>query len=203
MKKVRPGLYIGNQFDAFYFLTGKHRGVTHILSVVPLCPGHEFSTPLGPPRDNAILYKIAAELDTKRAEFDGAIVRKVIPVEDSHDENLLEHLEDALKFIDEGVNKGIVLVHCGGGISRSASVVIAYLMWKEKLSASEALASLRKCSPTVKPNSGFMKQLQVFESSGCVVRVHGKKEHKRRTKAMKTCRICNRVAPSEEFLICP
>ena len=42
-------------------------------------------------------------------------------------ENLLVHLPRVCDFIDQALaSGGIVLVHCFGGISRSASCVIAY-----------------------------------------------------------------------------
>ncbi|XP_024360951.1 uncharacterized protein [Physcomitrium patens] len=47
-----------------------------------------------------------------------------------------------------------------------AAVVTAYLMQKEHLSAAAALKSLRRISPGVHPNDGFMEQLAIFESMG-------------------------------------
>ncbi|XP_010489972.1 PREDICTED: dual specificity protein phosphatase 12-like [Camelina sativa] len=55
-----------------------------------------------------------------------------------------------------------VLVHCFAGQSRSASMVIAYLMRMEKLFGKEALASLRQCAQA-SSNPGFLKQLDLFE----------------------------------------
>ena len=59
-------------------------------------------------------------------------------------------------------NKGGVLVHCFAGVSRSVSIVIAYLMCKYKLSFEQALAFVRKMRPIANPNPFFQQQLRNF-----------------------------------------
>lgn len=48
------------------------------------------------------------------------------------------------------------------GKSRSATVVIAYLMHKYHISPVEGLEQLRLARPLCEPNEGFMKQLEVY-----------------------------------------
>ncbi|MEQ2168934.1 hypothetical protein GOODEAATRI_019769, partial [Goodea atripinnis] len=55
-----------------------------------------------------------------------------------------------------------VLVHCKMGVSRSASTVIAYAMKQQHWSLEEALAYVRDRRSIVKPNDGFLKQLQTY-----------------------------------------
>ena len=55
---------------------------------------------------------------------------------------------------------GTVLVHCAAGISRSASVVVAFLMWRQGLSYEAALARVRDKRPFVLPNRGFRLQVR-------------------------------------------
>jgi hypothetical protein len=45
--------------------------------------------------------------------------------------------------------------------------MIGYLMWKEKLTYAQALASVQQCRSVVEPNPGFALQLQEFERKGC------------------------------------
>jgi dual specificity phosphatase 12 len=87
----------------------------------------------------------------------------VIPVQDSEYEDLLIHLPNACLFIETALSRGgKVLVHCVMGISRSATVVCAYLMVFQRLSASAAIQYVRKRRPEIHPNYGFVKQLHAF-----------------------------------------
>jgi len=48
------------------------------------------------------------------------------------------------------------------GVSRSASTVIAYAMKQQRWSLDVALAYVRDRRSIIKPNDGFMKQLQTY-----------------------------------------
>ena len=52
------------------------------------------------------------------------------------------------------------------GKSRSATIVVAYLMHKFKIPPLEALNKLRKGRGVCEPNSGFWKQLDLYQSMG-------------------------------------
>jgi len=77
-------------------------------------------------------------------------------------------LERAFGFIDEGRAAGEgVLVFCTAGISRSAAVLVAYLMDKGK-GYDDALEAVRVARQWVKPNSGFERQLRaLWPSPSC------------------------------------
>lgn len=57
---------------------------------------------------------------------------------------------------------GVVLVHCNAGVSRSASVVIGFLMCQEKMSFDEAFSAVKAARPYIQPNPGFMNQLKKY-----------------------------------------
>jgi protein-tyrosine phosphatase len=74
------------------------------------------------------------------------------------------HLSTAVKFIEDcREDGGIVLVHCAAGVSRSATVVAAWLMVSKKMSHKEALSFLAARRKVICPNPGFVKQLELFE----------------------------------------
>lgn len=59
-----------------------------------------------------------------------------------------------------------MLVHCQAGISRSATIVIAYCMHKERLSFEAAMAVVSAARSKIWPNMGFKCQLEQFEKLG-------------------------------------
>ncbi len=69
----------------------------------------------------------------------------------------------ALEFIDKIREKGgRVLVFCTQGISRSATIVMAYLMWKKKWNYQQVLPYLRGMRSRINPNLGFCIQLRAW-----------------------------------------
>lgn len=59
---------------------------------------------------------------------------------------------------------GKVLVHCRGGISRSATVCLAYLMYSRALQLDDAFEYVRARRHVISPNANFMMQLVQFEA---------------------------------------
>jgi len=87
-----------------------------------------------------------------------------ISVIDSPSQNLIKYFDECFQFIDSARNSGnAILVHCMAGISRSATVVIAYLMSRKQLTFFEAAAIVKSGRKIISPNEGFTKQLLMFE----------------------------------------
>ncbi|KAL6478779.1 hypothetical protein MHYP_G00122120 [Metynnis hypsauchen] len=135
MNKVVDGLYLGNIRDSENRESLSQNGITHILSV------YNNAKPVL--EDMTYLCIHAA---------------------DASNQNLLQHFKECIRFIHEcRLNGGACLVHCLAGVSRSTTIVVAYLMtvtnygWEECLSAVKAVRSF------VGPNYGFQQQLQQFQ----------------------------------------
>lgn len=68
------------------------------------------------------------------------------------------------KIVDDAEKeKSKVLVHCVMGISRSAALCIAYMMYHEMMTFKDALAFLKSKRCIVEPNKGFREQLLAYE----------------------------------------
>jgi len=98
-----------------------------------------------------------------RPLFTSEFKYKVIPVSDSAQSKLCKYFDECTEFINEALQTGTVLVHCFGGVSRSPSVVIAYLMRYCNLNFSNALAYVKDKRSVVNPNSGFLNQLKNYQ----------------------------------------
>ncbi|EIM88591.1 phosphatases II [Stereum hirsutum FP-91666 SS1] len=88
-----------------------------------------------------------------------------IPVQDVEHADLLIWLPHACRFIDDALRSGgVILVHGVYGLSRSATVVAAYLMWSQHMGSAQALDSVRRAArEQIWPNAGFQEQLSIFE----------------------------------------
>jgi dual specificity phosphatase 12 len=139
-------LYIGGLYALYQTDLIRAAGITHVLSVIDYDP---------------LLQERFAHLKHFHVRAD-----------DHPNENLLQHFEAAVRYIDaalQDVNQseeegsgGGVFVHCAMGKSRSATLVVAYLMWKYQLDPVTALEQLCEGRPVCDPNPGFKEQLEVW-----------------------------------------
>ncbi|CAD8098242.1 unnamed protein product [Paramecium sonneborni] len=111
---------------------------------------------------------VATGLDISYRE--AGINHKVYHILDSETANIGRLFQDTNTQIIEGLKKGSVLVHCAAGVSRSASVVIAYLMKTKGLGFSEAFNFVKKKRSVIQPNYGFIKQLRNYEKEVKIVK---------------------------------
>jgi len=138
-------LFIGGLCALYQANIVKDAGVTYVLSVI------DFD-----------FYELTDSTNfLKSKDYD----HKVIQVDDDPNVDLLRHFQEMVEFIDRGLkNDGGVFVHCAMGKSRSATAVIAYLMWKYGVSVNEGLEQLCEGRPVCSPNPGFLEQLAVWHT---------------------------------------
>ncbi|RWS30419.1 dual specificity protein phosphatase 14-like protein [Leptotrombidium deliense] len=87
-----------------------------------------------------------------------------IPVDDTPNDTLIDHFDRIAQKIFEVGKKGQkTVVHCVAGMSRSATIVIAYLMKHYKMSLVDAFNLTLKKRSCIKPNTRFMKELMIYE----------------------------------------
>ena len=130
--EIQDGLFLGNSAASESPAWQTSHGITHILSVIP----HQL-----PPVPSNI-----EQLQVK--------------VRDSQMSLIAVHFDRAIEFIETALNSdGRVLVHCWRGVSRSATIVIAYIMRTRRLQYDAALALVKGRRSCVDPNPGFQTQL--------------------------------------------
>ena len=100
----------------------------------------------------------------KMVDFPNRFVYKHVPMTDLPNTDILSLLDECFSFIDDGRKSGgKVFVHCMAGVSRSASIVIAYIMRTKHMSFKSAFDFVKERRPCICPNDGFHKQLQLYE----------------------------------------
>ncbi|XP_073008505.1 dual specificity protein phosphatase PHS1-like isoform X2 [Typha latifolia] len=161
-------LYIGGALAARSMFTLQHLGINHILC---LCSN---------------------EIGQSDSQYPFLFDYRNFSVSDNDDEDISDLFEEASDFIDyvEYIG-GKVLVHCFEGKSRSATVVLAYLMLRKNFTLLEAWNTLKKVHRRAQPNDGFAKILLNLDK-----RLHGKAsmEWQHRRPTMKVCPICGKNA---------
>jgi len=87
-----------------------------------------------------------------------------IEIEDSPSVNITKYLQSTYEFIEDKLNNNTpILVHCMAGVSRSVTIIIAYLMKKYNLTYLGALNYVKSRRTVANPNRGFQEQLQNYE----------------------------------------
>ena len=83
-----------------------------------------------------------------------------------HNTDIVPDLYRLVKVIEDRVSQGKrVLVHCQCGVSRSASLIVAYGLYKNPgISVQEAYDAVKKRSKWIGPNMNLIMQLQEFRN---------------------------------------
>ena len=85
-------------------------------------------------------------------------------IDDDKDEKISQYFFEGHNIINKALaeNKNVI-VHCAAGISRSSSLVIAYLMIENRWLYEEAYNYVKSKRSIINPNIGFVKQLKALE----------------------------------------
>ncbi|XP_074861956.1 dual specificity protein phosphatase 10-like isoform X2 [Carettochelys insculpta] len=139
LSPILPFLFLGNERDAQDLEQMLSLNVGHVLNVTTHLP----------------LYHAQS----------GRLRYKRLPATDNSRQDLRQYFEEAFEFIEEAHQRGKgVLIHCQAGVSRSATIVIAYLMKHTLMTMSDAYKYVKGRRPIISPNLNFMGQLLEFET---------------------------------------
>lgn len=83
-----------------------------------------------------------------------------LEIDDTTSQNIIDYFDDTFLFIERSYK---VFVHCGSGVSRSPSFVIAYLMKKNDWRYEEAYKFVEDKRRIIDPNPNFIDQLKLYE----------------------------------------
>ncbi|KAI7936887.1 hypothetical protein MJO28_015786 [Puccinia striiformis f. sp. tritici] len=89
-----------------------------------------------------------------------------VPVDDTERTNICEWFDSVAIWIQarlDDPNGYGVLIHCVAGVSRSTTLLAAYLMKAYRLTTDEAIGFIGSKRPQVQPNDFFIHQLEMFE----------------------------------------
>lgn len=136
MSKIIQNLFLGEAMDANNKKLLDELKITHILIVAKELP----------------------EFQSQGYEY------LKINAADSLKFDMKSYFNEMNEFIDKGRKKGSVLVHCMFGVSRSATAVIAYLIYLKKMSFKQAFNFVSSKRP-IQPNDSFIKQLIEYAES--------------------------------------
>ena len=84
-----------------------------------------------------------------------------IDILDNPNQNILQYFSVVFKEIDKLTN-GNILINCQAGISRSASMIIGYLI-RKGFTYEKSYDIVKNARSIIKPNKGFVEQLKFYE----------------------------------------
>ncbi len=140
--KIVDHLYLGNAYNASNFNQLNEFNITSVLNITNEIPNY---------------FEEDINFDYLK-----------ISIDDTNNETIINHLDIALKFLNETKKEKPnqnVLVHCYMGSSRSASIILAYLIKYYRLTLDDALKLLKEKRPVVNINVDFWKDLEFFYKS--------------------------------------
>ncbi|XP_060943764.1 LOW QUALITY PROTEIN: dual specificity protein phosphatase 13B-like [Limanda limanda] len=149
VNQVWPNLYIGNKYAARDKASLHSLGITHIVNDSPSRASGCFHVNTGPR-----LYR------DMMVDYYG------VEADDAKELILSPFFYPTARYIRAALAMGAgrVFVHCLMGVSRSATLLLAFLMIVEDLSLQDAVANIRP-HRDICPSPGFLQQLRSLDMS--------------------------------------
>jgi protein-tyrosine phosphatase len=113
-------------------------------------------------RKHNITHILVAGLGLEMPHKDSDIKHLKLKLIDLPLQTLTPSLSMSCSFIESVGAGNAVLVHCARGVSRSASIVIAFVSRTLGCSYEEAAFVVRKARGCISPNAGFEQELRVW-----------------------------------------
>lgn len=142
--EVLPNIFLGDKVTSLKVYLLRRLKVTHVL--------------------NAAVGTTEYHVQSNEELYTNAKIKYLgIEATDFINFDLTPFYEQAANFIEGALDSGgSVLVHCRQGMSRSAALLLAYMMIKKKIPLEEAVRIIRK-EREILPNEGFLQQLIDYE----------------------------------------
>lgn len=145
---IKDGIFIGNAYSVIGNYATKESDLLDVLNikvVISALTEEEYED-----------YMIARE------DFPDITWHRLV-IDDDEDEKISLHFFTVYEIISRALSENKnVIVHCAAGMSRSPSLVIAYLMIENRWCYEEAYNYVKNKRPIVEPNIGFVKQLKAL-----------------------------------------
>lgn len=145
--QIVPNIFVGDLASASNCEALKEQGITHILSI----------------------YNGSYEIFPEDFKY------KIIHINDDIWINISDYFEESNQFIETALNQSNtkVMIHCQRGVSRSVTLLIAYLLWKQnqinKICVDEIdntihsiIKEIKVHRPIADPNEGFITCLKKY-----------------------------------------
>mmetsp|Transcript_23615 Transcript_23615/g.53656 ORF Transcript_23615/g.53656 Transcript_23615/m.53656 type:complete len:183 (-) Transcript_23615:8-556(-) len=141
MQEILPNLYLGPYGAAKDWESLSTCGVTHVLIV---------------------RSTLERRLDPK---FPTQLQYHIVEVPEGPTENLILYFTECNRSIQSAISAGgKILVHCNAGLSRSAAVVVAYVMESMSMPFTEAIQLVQSRRCCIHISEALHNQLREFET---------------------------------------
>ena len=112
-----------------------------------------------------IKYILNCAIECKNKSLPKDIQELHLKIRDNKTFDIIPFFQQANEFINQAKSVGgNILIHCKLGISRSAAIIIAYLIKYYGFDFNSAMKFIKKQRDRINPNVGFIEQLKKYEN---------------------------------------
>lgn len=141
---TKPDLSVGNIFEFLYFGSQDVACDSNFLKVFQITD--VLSIGISVPKHKNLTYKFIQAYDIPSFNMQNIFDECFLYIEN-------------IRLLDRRL-----FIHCNAGISRSPTIIIAYIMKHLKISFEDAFKLVKNTRSIINPNAGFISQLKEYEN---------------------------------------